>query len=74
MDAFMRDPAKATEQIQSVGLDAYLGLSLKAVSMGQVKVFDPFGAPDVSIDNVKVTNPFEFSPEADFSFENGPRF
>jgi hypothetical protein len=76
MDDFMRDPVAATAKIEAGGFDAYLeGLSSRA-SLDGVRVDDPFAAPVVtlSMDNVQVQSPFELRPEADVSFEDGPKF
>lgn len=73
LDQFMRDPAGATEQIQQKGLEAYLGGGAAGLVLDSVKVMNPFSKPDLSLDQVQVKNPFEYAPEADLSFENGPR-
>lgn len=74
MDDFMLDPAGATESIQQQGIEAYLGGGSSATLLDKVNVINPFSVQTISLDQVNAINPFEISPEADLSFENGPRF
>lgn len=75
MDALMSDPADAVRKIEAVGLDAYLSDLSSRPSLDRVEVTDPFGAPvmTASLAEVEARNPFEIRPEADVSFEDGPR-
>lgn len=76
MDDFMRDPVGATAKIEEGGFDAYLEDLSSRASLDGVQVDDPFAAPvvTVSVENVQVQSPFELRPEADMSFEDGPKF